>query len=99
MDDQEGRIEGLWNQAAARIAQEPERGGRDRIREEYVREAVRLLEDPDHGGYVVEDLSALTHPADRVERQYVKKAFKRLWDRGEIEQVGPFGEGMIYRLA
>lgn len=98
MDNPESKIETLWKEAAAKLAQAgPE--DRERIRESYVRRAVRTLEEPEYGGYVVEDLSALTRPADSFERQYIKRAFKRLHDRGELAKVEPVGDGLLYRLA
>lgn len=96
MDNPESKIEMLWREAAAELAQAgPE--DREQIRESYVREAVRTLEEPD-GGYFVKDLSEITSPADRFEAQCIKKSFKRLHQRGELEKVEPVGDGMLYRL-
>lgn len=99
MYNPQNMVEELWRETAAELAQEPEPEGREQVREEYVREAVEVLASPTYGGYVVEDLSGITGPADRVERQYIKKAFKRLHKRGELVKVEPIGEGMLYRLA
>lgn len=98
MYNPESMVEELWRETAAVLAQEPEPEGREQAREEYVRRAVRELESPERGGYVVEDLSGITGPTDEVERQYIKRAFKRLVKRGELVKVEPIGEGMLYRL-
>lgn len=99
MNNPERKVEEIWNQTAAELSQEPDLEDRKAAREEYVREAVEVLENSERGGYVTEDLAALTRPADEVERQYLKRAFKRLWKRGELVKVEPTGEGMLYRLA
>lgn len=97
MIHQHEKIEMLWREAAAEVAQAgPE--GREAARESYVREAVRALEEPD-GGYFVKDLSEITSPADRFEAQCIKRAFKRLHKRGELEKVAPVGDGMVFRLS
>lgn len=97
MDDPQNKVEGLWRQTAAALAQS-DREDREAAREEYVRRAVRELESPEHGGYVARGLSELTRPTDEVERQYVKRAFKRLEKRGELVKVAPVEGGVIYRL-
>lgn len=97
MIHQHEKVERLWRETAAKLAQaDPE--DREEIREGYVRDAVRVLESPD-GGYFVKDLSEITSPADRFEAQCIKRAFKRLHKRGELEKVAPVGDGMVFRLS
>ena len=92
------KIEELWRQTAAELAQEPEREPRQAIRERYVRETFMALEGPG-GGCVVKKLEDFTRPVeDRFEYRHVKLAFKRLLKRGEIERVERVGDGMLLRL-
>lgn len=97
MDNPESKIEALWRKAAAELAQ-ADRDGREAVREGFVRDAMQTLQSPEQGGYVARDLSELTRPADRSERQYIKRAFKRLHRRGELVKVEPVGDGILYRL-
>lgn len=98
MIHQHEKVAELWREAEIRLLQSaPE--SREAIREDYVREAVRVLARPEFGGYLAADLSDLTRPADGAERQYIRRTFKRLLKRGELEKVAPVGEGMVLRLA
>lgn len=98
MDDKQSKIEAIWSGTEVEIAQAYERESREAMREEYVRAVVRALESPEHGGYVARDISEIVGPADKVERQYLKRAFKRLVKRGELAKVAPVEGGLLYRL-
>ena len=94
---QHKRVAELWRETELHLLQSASED-REAVRESYIRKAVRVLQRPEFGGYVATDLSDLTRHADRVEALYIRRAFKRLHKRGEIEKVAPVGDGMVYRL-
>ena len=95
--NQHERVAALWREAELHLLQaNPE--DREAARERYVREAVRALESPEHGGFFSRDFSEIVGPADGVEQHYIKRAFKRLVKRGELVKVAPVEGGLLYRL-